>query len=88
MKKGMRFETALKELEKIVESLESQELPLDKALSTFEQGVKLSRYCARLLDEAEAKIKVLTQEQDGSARLEEWQDEDSPGSSKAGSVKE
>ncbi len=64
MKKGMKFETALKELEKIVENLEKKEMPLEKALSTFEQGVKLSRYCNQLLEQAEKKVKSLTEKQD------------------------
>jgi exodeoxyribonuclease VII small subunit len=75
MKKGMKFETALRELEKIVESLENKEMPLEKALSAFEQGVKLSRYCAKLLDEAEVKVKELSRDEQGQATVRTWEQE-------------
>ncbi len=88
MKKGMKFETALKELERIVESLENQEMPLEKALSAFEQGVKLSRYCAKLLDEAEVKIKELTKDEKGQASIRTWEQESTQESGKEGADQE
>lgn len=53
------FEKALSDLEKIVKSLESGDLPLEKALEKFEAGIKLSRYCSETLDEAEKRVAVL-----------------------------
>jgi exodeoxyribonuclease VII small subunit len=59
------FEQAMKQLEQIVEALESGDLPLEKALSKFEEGIQLSKFCSNMLDETERKITVLTQDQEG-----------------------
>lgn len=59
------FEQALKELEKIVEELEGGELPLEKALKKFEEGIKLSNFCSKTLDETEAKITMLVKSPEG-----------------------
>ncbi len=53
------FETALAELEKLVERLEHGELPLDDALRTFEQGVALTRQCQSALKAAQQKVEIL-----------------------------
>jgi len=53
------FETALIELEKLVERLEHGELPLDEALRTFEQGVALTRQCQGALKTAQQKVEIL-----------------------------
>lgn len=60
------FEDALKQLEVIVEELESGDLPLEKAIKRFEQGVRLSKFCSEKLDETEKKITILLKNQDGS----------------------
>jgi len=54
------FEKALEKLEKIVETLDSGELPLEKALEKFEEGMALSRLCEQKLEEIEKKITVLS----------------------------
>jgi exodeoxyribonuclease VII small subunit len=54
------FEAALAELEQIVKTLESGELTLERALTLFERGVELSRFCHGRLDEAEKRIEILT----------------------------
>ncbi len=59
------FEQSMKKLEKIVEQLESEDLPLEKALKTFEEGVKLSKECSAKLDETEKKISILVEKKDG-----------------------
>ncbi len=64
MKKS--FESSLKELEKIVEQLEAGDLPLERSLELFEQGVKLSRDCQKRLDEAERKVELLLKDTDGA----------------------
>jgi len=56
------FETALRELEKIVDALENSSMPLEEAMETFEKGVGLARYCSNLLDQAEKRVKLLTEE--------------------------
>ena len=60
------FEKSIKKLEDIVHELENGNLPLEKAMEKFEQGIKLSKFCSEKLDETEKKITLLTQDQDGS----------------------
>ena len=55
------FETALKELESIVDTLERGDLPLEQSLELFERGVRLSRFCHGRLEDAERRIEVLTE---------------------------
>ena len=53
------FETALKQLEEIVQRLEKGELPLEESLKLYEEGIRLSRFCHAKLEEAEGKIELL-----------------------------
>lgn len=55
----MEFEKKLKRLEEIVASMESGDLPLEKSLEYFEEGVKLSKECHQQLNKAEQKVRVL-----------------------------
>lgn len=55
----LSFEQALDGLTGLVEKLESGELPLEESVAAFEQGVKLSRRCETLLDQAEQRLQVL-----------------------------
>jgi len=57
------FEQSMKQLEQIVQELEIGELPLEKALKKFEDGVQLSRLCTEMLDETEQKISILLKDQ-------------------------
>ncbi len=61
MKKSdpLNFETALNELEGVVEKISAQELNLEDALQAFEKGVSLARQCQKQLKEAEQKVQVL-----------------------------
>jgi len=61
------FEKAIGDLEKIVKSLESGDLPLEKALEKFEAGIKLSRYCSEKLDDAEKRVTMLMADENGEA---------------------
>jgi exodeoxyribonuclease VII small subunit len=63
--KTKTFETSLEELERIVRELEQGELPLEKSLELFEQGVKLSRECQDRLNQAERRIEVLMRDNQG-----------------------
>ena len=54
-----KFEDCLARLEQIVNELEKGELPLEKALALFEEGVQLSNSCRKELDAAEGKIELL-----------------------------
>jgi exodeoxyribonuclease VII small subunit len=59
------FEQSLKELEQIVQELESGDLPLEKALKKFEEGIQLAKLCSRTLDETEQKISILLKDRNG-----------------------
>ena len=59
------FEQAMKQLEKIVQDLESGDMPLEKAIKTFEEGIELSKFCSEKLDETEKRITILMQDADG-----------------------
>lgn len=54
--KDFNFESALNELEDIVKTMEQGDLSLDKSLSAFEEGVKLTRDCQQALKNAEQRI--------------------------------
>lgn len=58
----LSYEEAFRELETIVTALESDEHPLEEALSLFERGQVLANHCADLLDKAELKVQALTGE--------------------------
>ena len=57
---ALTFETGLQQLEAIVKEMEGGELPLERALALFEQGMKLSEACRKQLEEAETRIEILT----------------------------
>jgi exodeoxyribonuclease VII small subunit len=59
---GPSFETALEQLEAIVDRLEQGDLELEDALRAFEAGVGLTRRCAKQLSDAERRIEVLVRE--------------------------
>lgn len=63
-----KFEDALARLEVIVAELEQGELPMDASLKIFEEGVRLSKQCMKLLGDAEKKVEVLLQDTDGTMR--------------------
>lgn len=55
----VQFEEALKQLEAIVSRLEIGDLPLEEALSIFEEGVRLTKLCSARLSEAEQRVNIL-----------------------------
>jgi exodeoxyribonuclease VII small subunit len=59
------FEQSMKQLEKIVQELENGDLPLEKAIKKFEEGIKLTRFCSAKLDETEKKVSVLLENAQG-----------------------
>jgi exodeoxyribonuclease VII small subunit len=75
MTEEIKFEDALTRLEEIVEKLEEGDLPLEESLSAFEEGIKLSRVCAKLLNEAERKVEILTKGEDGQLITEPFEEE-------------
>ena len=79
------FEESLQQLEKLVEQMESPELPLETIVEKYEAGMKLVAVCTDKLKAAEKRISLLTKKKDGS--LEEGELEDSeaaPKGKKAG----
>lgn len=59
MAKKQTFEQAMEKLEQIVQDLESGDPSLDVAIQKFEEGIKLSKFCSKKLDEMEKRISVL-----------------------------
>ncbi len=57
------FEYALSRLETLVKQLEQGDLKLEEALTTFEEGVKLTKFCQQALKTAEQKVNTLVEEQ-------------------------
>lgn len=56
---GMTFETALAELEQIVDRLERGDVPLAESISIYERGEALKQHCERLLKEAELRVEKI-----------------------------
>jgi exodeoxyribonuclease VII small subunit len=73
---AIKFEKALSRLETIVTELEAGELSLDDSLRIFEEGVKLSKTCLKMLDDAERKVEILVQDKDGRKRIQAFSLED------------
>jgi len=67
------FETSLEALEQIVHDLEQGELPLEKSLELFEQGIRLSRECQERLSQAERRIEVLLRDNQGRVTVSEFE---------------
>jgi exodeoxyribonuclease VII small subunit len=55
------LETSLKEINGLVDKMEHSELSLEQALSNFGRGIELIKHCQKILQEAEQKIQLLTQ---------------------------
>lgn len=59
------FEASLEALEEIVHQLEDGDLPLEKSLELFEDGIRLSRQCQERLNQAERRIEILLRDNQG-----------------------
>ena len=64
-----KFETALEELEYVVEQLDSGELSLEDALAAFEKGVGLVKYCNEKLNDVEKKVELLVKDKEAKLQL-------------------
>jgi exodeoxyribonuclease VII small subunit len=69
------FETSLKELEEIVDQLETSDLALDETLAKYEKGIKIYKQCYQILEKAEKKINILLKNSTGDIRTEEFKPE-------------
>ena len=71
-----KFEDALGKLEDIVRKMEVGDLPLGEALKSFEEGIKLIRFCQAKLDDAQRRVEMLLGNDD-SLHVKQWNGEDS-----------
>jgi len=74
----VKFEEALARLEAIVAELERGELPLEDSMRIFEEGIKLSKVCLKMLEEAERKVEILVKDKDGQKRTRTFDFEELP----------
>ena len=70
-KKSYPFEQSLVKLENLVEKMEAGELTLEDSLTTFEEGIRLTRECQQALNQAEQKVKILI-EQNGQVTSQDF----------------
>ena len=70
-----KFEDALEKLEDIVRKMEAGDMPLDDALKSFEEGIKLIRFCSSKLEETERRVEMLLAKEN-SLQLKKFQGED------------
>ena len=68
----VKFEECLERLEKIVKELEKGEVPLEKSLTLFEEGMQLSATCRKQLEDAEGKVEILLK-QNGKFQTEPFE---------------
>lgn len=71
MDKEANFEETIKELELITNELEKGDLSLDESVAKFEQGMKCSKTCSEILENAEKKISILIKK-DGDVKEENF----------------
>jgi exodeoxyribonuclease VII small subunit len=67
------FEKNLERLDAIVRQLEDADLPLEKALQLYEEGMKLSDVCHKQLEEAEGRVEILTKKVGGKVVAEPFE---------------
>jgi exodeoxyribonuclease VII small subunit len=75
-KKKLDLEKSLADLEALVEELEDGDLPLEKALQKFEEGIRLTRGCQAALRDAEHKVQILLKSTGEEEILEDFLAED------------
>ena len=73
MKKS--FEEQIQELEKIINALENGNLNLDDSVVKFEEGMKISKECNKMLENAEKKITILLNDENGEKKEENFETE-------------
>ena len=64
-RKSINFETAIEELESLVEEMEQGDISLEDSLKKFERGIELTRTCQKALQEAEQKVQILVEKKTG-----------------------
>ena len=61
-KNELSFEKAIEQLETIVKQLENDEIPLEKAIKLYEEGMNLTKACDDILEKAQEKITYILNE--------------------------
>ncbi|ARK31392.1 exodeoxyribonuclease VII small subunit [Halalkalibacter krulwichiae] len=74
-KKELSFEEAMSELERVVEQLEQGDVPLEKAISMFQEGMALSKQCHEKLEKVEKQMDQILHE-DGEMELLSFQEDE------------
>jgi exodeoxyribonuclease VII small subunit len=69
----LSFEQAFEQLEAAVEALQDGQMPLERALNYYEEGMKLAQYCNELLEKAELRVQQLRITSDGMPVLEPFE---------------
>ena len=72
---GLTFEQAFERLEVAIQALDAGDLSLDAALARFEEGTRLVRYCAGLLENAELQVQQLLSDNSGTVTLTPFENE-------------
>lgn len=72
--KKLTFEESISKLEEIASQLDGGDVTLDESLALFEKGIKLSKNCQKMLDEAEKKVSILMTDENGEIQKEEFGD--------------
>lgn len=75
-KKQLSFEEKMNQLEDIVINLEKGTAPLDESMKLFEQGMKLSVELQKMLETAEQKVTLLTEQADGTINEQDFKQEE------------
>ncbi len=71
---NIKFESALEDLERVVEQLETGALSLEDSLTAFEKGVGLVKFCNQKLNEVEKKIDFLVKDKEGKLQLKAFEE--------------
>lgn len=75
-RKTFNLEKSLADLESLVDELESGDLPLEKAMKKFEEGIKLTRGCQSALKDAEQRVEILLKSTGGEESVEVFSSDD------------
>jgi exodeoxyribonuclease VII small subunit len=69
----LTFEQAFEQLEAAVEALQDGQMPLERALNYYEEGMKLAQHCNELLEKAELRVQQLRVTSEGMPVLEPFE---------------
>ena len=72
MEDNKSFEEMMQNLEVIAKDLESGDLSLDDSVKKFEEGMRISKECSKILEDAEKKITILTKDSEGNLKEENF----------------